>query len=88
MLTLTGTGFASDIDGHLKKTGSLDKVCDALTYVSFTELQCVSNKGSMNYSKTAIAIGDLRIVCNSCSISTSASSPKLTSITDGGYTAE
>ena len=60
LLTLSGTGFASDIVAHLKNKGSLDKVCDTLTYVSFTELQCISNKGSMNFAKTAIAIGDAR----------------------------
>lgn len=88
LLTLTGTGFASDIVAHLKNKGSLDKVCDTLTYVSFTELQCISNKSPMNYSKLAIAIGDKRIICDSCSISTSASSPKLNSITDGGYSGD
>lgn len=40
MLTITGTGFASDIVGYLKNDGSLDKVCESVTYVSFSELKC------------------------------------------------
>ena len=84
-MVITGTGFAADTVAHLKDKDSSSKVCDKVTYISFTEINCLSNTGSMNFSGTTLVIGSTNKTCNSCSIATSASSPTLSSIADGGY---
>lgn len=63
LLTITGDNFAEDIAGSLKDSNNIE-ICASLTYVSKTELQCVSTpSGVANYANSKLLIGSTNINC-------------------------